>query len=97
MKQGVAVLGSKGDYSSFTYGPTTIRFRTSKNLQRWVKVKSWDQGYIVAEALYAGHTKPVEEYIDLVPILQNLYFDPKQFLAPIKEVKIEQTETQQNC
>ena len=29
-----------------------------------------------------------EEYIDLVPILQNLYIDPKKFLKNIKTVKI---------
>jgi hypothetical protein len=31
----------------------------------------------------------VEEYIDLLPILQNLYYDVETFLAPIKEVRIE--------
>lgn len=30
-----------------------------------------------------------EEYIDLLPILENLYIDPEKFLAPITEVKIE--------
>ena len=29
-----------------------------------------------------------EEYIDLVPILQNLYINPKTFLKDIKTVKI---------
>lgn len=33
--------------------------------------------------------KPEEEYIDVVPILENLYFDPDTFLAPIKEVRVE--------
>jgi hypothetical protein len=31
----------------------------------------------------------VEEYIDLLPILQNLYYDVDAFLNPIKEVRIE--------
>ena len=31
----------------------------------------------------------IEEYIDLVPILQNLYYDVDEFLAPIKEVQID--------
>jgi len=31
----------------------------------------------------------VEEYIDLVPILDNLYYDVDEFLKPIKEVKID--------
>lgn len=29
-----------------------------------------------------------EEYIDLVPILENLYIDPDWFLAPIKNVEV---------
>lgn len=31
----------------------------------------------------------VEEYIDLIPILENLYYDVDNFLKPIKEVRIE--------
>jgi hypothetical protein len=31
----------------------------------------------------------VEEYIDLLPILQNLYYDVDDFLNQIKEVRIE--------
>ena len=31
----------------------------------------------------------VEEYIDLVPILEMLYYDVDEFLKPIKEVKID--------
>lgn len=30
-----------------------------------------------------------EEYIDLIPILENLYFDPDEFLNPIQKVRIE--------
>jgi hypothetical protein len=32
-----------------------------------------------------------EDYIDLVPILENLLIDPVPFLDPIKEVKIRYT------
>ena len=31
----------------------------------------------------------VEEYIDLIPILEMLYYDVDDFLQPIKEVKID--------
>ena len=31
----------------------------------------------------------VEEYIDLIPILEMLYYDVNSFLSPIKEVKID--------
>ena len=34
------------------------------------------------------NAEPEEEYIDLVPILQNLYFDADKFLEPIKGVKV---------
>ena len=30
-----------------------------------------------------------EDYIDLVPILENLYMDPDEFLKPIKGVEIQ--------
>ncbi len=32
-----------------------------------------------------------EKYIDLIPILENLYYDVETFLKPIKEVRIEYT------
>lgn len=34
------------------------------------------------------HNDKEEEYIDLVPILENLYFDSEAFLAPIKKVRL---------
>lgn len=35
-------------------------------------------------AKYAHKETPEEEYIDLVPILKNLFFDAPAFLMPIK-------------
>lgn len=35
------------------------------------------------------HNKEPEEYIDLVPILRNLYIDDSSFLKPIKEVGLD--------
>jgi hypothetical protein len=51
-------------------------------------VKKWDHGYIVVDADY-DTLGEVEEYIDLVPVLRDLYFDVGQFLSPIQEVCIE--------
>ena len=34
------------------------------------------------------HNDKEEEYIDLVPILEKLYFDAEAFLAPIKKVRV---------
>ena len=45
-------------------------------------------GYIVAMAKYKQNDRPEEEYIDLIPILKKLYFDPETFLAPIMEVSV---------
>lgn len=84
---GKAFLGLNGEFTSFVYGPHVIRFRTSSKLKSYDKIKTWDKGYIVVDASYDG-LPSTEEYIDLVPILENLYFDPQAFLAPIKEVEL---------
>lgn len=43
---------------------------------------------MVVMAKYQHNQEPEEEYIDLVPILKNLYIDASQFLKPIKEVSV---------
>ena len=83
-----AVLSCDGPYTSFSFGGHDFRFRTPKNLVRYVDVREWNKGYLVANAEYDGYPDPVEEYIDLVPILSNLYFDVDEFLAPIEEVAV---------
>ena len=84
----VALLSNDGDMTSFRYGNSNIRFRSPKCLKRYTEVKEWDKGYIVVMADYEdlGET---EEYIDLLPILKNLYINPETFLKPIKSVKID--------
>ena len=83
-----ALLSNNGDMTSFRYGKSNIRFRTPKRLKRYVDVKEWDNGYIVVMADYEGLGE-TEEYIDLLPILKNLYINPETFLKPIKSVKID--------
>ena len=82
------LLSTNGDMASFRYGNSNIRFRTPKRLKRYVDVKEWDNGYIVVMADYEGLGE-TEEYIDLLPILKNLYINPETFLKPIKSVKID--------
>ena len=82
-----AVLSNHGDMTSFKYGNCNIRFRSPIILKRYTEVKEWDNGYLVVMADYDG-MGITEEYIDLVPILQNLYIDPKKFLKNIITVKI---------
>ena len=83
-----ALLSNQGDMTSFRYGNSNIRFRTPKCLKRYTEVKEWDNGYIVVMADYEGMGE-TEEYIDLLPILKNLYINPETFLKPIKTVKID--------
>jgi len=83
-----ATLSSSGSFTIFKFGPHTIRFRTSPRLVRYTSVKEWDKGYLVVDAQYSNLPHVEEEYIDLVPILNNLYFDAERELAPIEKVSI---------
>lgn len=82
----IAYISNQGRYSSFEYGGNVIRFMTSPKLVRYTQVKKWDDGYLEVMAQYGGREE--EEYIDLVPILRNLYIDPETFLRPIKKVEL---------
>ena len=84
--KGRAILSSDGRYTSFSYGGNTIRFLTSPRLLRYEKVLKWDNGYLEVIANYNG--KEEEEYINLVPILENLQMDVSAFLKPIERVEV---------
>ena len=45
-KSGIAILSSKNEYTTFSFNGTTLTFLTSKNLERYTKIKTWDDGYI---------------------------------------------------
>jgi hypothetical protein len=83
-----AILRSSGKFTIFEFDGQVIRFVTSSKLERYTKVLEWDHGYLVVMAKYKN-MEEVEEYIDLLPILQNLYYDIDAFLNPIKEVRVE--------
>lgn len=83
-----AVLSSDKMFTSFEFEGHKIRFRTSPRLERYTRVVEWDNGYLVVMAKYEEHEEE-EEYIDLVPILENLYFDVNDFLKSIQKVRIE--------
>lgn len=82
-----AILSNYQNMTSFRFGKHNIRFRTPSILKKYVEVKEWDKGYLVVMADYEG-IGLTEEYIDLVPILQNLYINPDVFLNNIETVKI---------
>lgn len=83
-----AFLSNEADYTVFRFRDKVIRFRAPYSLERYTAIREWDHGYLVTLAKYRHNPEPEEEYIDLVPILKDLYFDPDEFLSPIKGVKL---------
>ena len=57
-------------------------------MARFESVKRWDNGYIVVMAKYFHTEDPIEDYIDLTPILENLYIDANSFLSVIRKVEV---------
>ena len=84
-----AILSSKDEYTIFKYDRYVIRFRAPYSLEKYTQVKEWNNGYLVVMAKYFHNHSDEEEYIDLIPILENLYYDANEFLAPIKKVRIQ--------
>lgn len=89
MDIGKAYLSNVKDMIRFQYGNRVIRFRGPYSLERFTSIKEWDNGYMVVMAKYQHNKEPEEDYIDLVPILQNLYIDASSFLKSIKEVRLD--------
>lgn len=83
-----AYLSNEKDIISFTYDDKIIRFRGPYSLDRFDSVDVWDNGYIVVMAKYFHTDSLIEDYIDLVPILENLYIDTNSFLSAIKKVEV---------
>lgn len=86
--EGTAILSNFDKYTTFSYGGKTLTFRTCNGLEHYTKVLLWDKGYLEVMAKYKHCDEEIEEYIDLIPVLEGLYMDKDQFLNPIKEVKI---------
>lgn len=84
----IALLSNCDGFTVFQCGKHTIRFRAPYSLERYTEIKKWDKGYLVVMAKYVHNEMPEEEYIDLIPILRDLYFDVEAFSEPIKEVRL---------
>ena len=84
----IARISVDGKYTVFTFRDKRIKFRTSTKLKKYLRVKEWNNGYLVVDADYTtlGET---EEYVDITSVLEDLYIDPKAFLKPIKGVQVE--------
>ena len=93
----IALLSNADEYTVFQFGKHTIRFRAPFSLEYYTEVKEWDHGYLVVMAKYRHNAAAEEEYIDLIPILEDLYFDADAFLSPIKGVRIEYDRYKKNC
>lgn len=87
-EQSKAYLSNIGEYTTFTFGGRTLTFLTSKSLERYTSIKEWDNGYLVVMAKYSTRPTEEEEYIDLIPILENLYMNAEAFLNPIRKVEV---------
>lgn len=83
-----AYLSNKGRYTIFKYGDTELKFIGPYSLERYENVVEWDNGYLVVMTKYSHNEDLEEEYIDLIPVLQNLYMDEEEFLSPIKRVEV---------
>ena len=83
---GTATLSSEKNYTLFSYGERSLKFRAPKSLKRYLHVNKWNSGYIEVETEYEDCVE--EEYIDLGPILRDLCIEQKAFLAPIKKVEV---------
>ena len=58
-----------------------LLFLTGGNWACMAKIKyKGDDGYLVVNAFYEHEQESIEDYIDRVPILEDLYIDPKEFL-----------------
>ena len=87
-KSMTAFLSNRGEYTIFSFDGKVITFLTSKNLECYTKILKWDNGYIEVMAKNKGKPEH-EDYIDLQPILENLYMDPKAFLSGLIGVRVE--------
>lgn len=84
---GIAILSNEKNIQYLSI-INRIRFIVPYSLEYYTEVKEWDKGYLVVMAKYKHNKDLEEEYIDLVPILQKLYFDADEFLKPIEGVQI---------
>ena len=88
-EKGYARLSAHGRYTKFSYEDMVITFMHGKDLIRYLAVKEWDNGYLVVMAKNKTKKEAQEDYIDLLPILENLYMNPEEFLRPIKGVELD--------
>jgi hypothetical protein len=92
-----ATLSHEKNYTVFQFRNYRIRFLAPYSLERYISIKEWDQGYLVVETKYTHNNDYIDEYIDLIPILEDLYIDADNFVRPIKEVRISYDSSTIHC
>jgi len=88
-KTDTAYLSNDGAFTIFSFGSTRLKFAAPYSLEKYEKIIHWDNGYLVVAAKYVHHSEAEEEYIDLIPVLKDLYIDPREFLSPIRKVEVQ--------
>ena len=83
-----AYLGNEGRYTIFRFGDQRLKFVGPYSLEKYTDIVEWDHGYLVVKAKYSHNRQPIEEYIDLLPVLDHLMMDRDEFLNPIQKVEV---------
>lgn len=83
-----AILTNENGYTIFMIDNYKIRFKAPYSLEYYSSIKNWDNGYLTVMAKYQHNKDLEEEYIDLLPILDDLYIDKEIFLKSVKGVRI---------
>jgi len=88
MNSDCAKLSNEGCYTIFSFRNSRLKFIAPYFLERYESVVKWDNGYLVVMAKYSHLKEPEEEYIDLIPVLEDLCIEPENYLKPIKKVEV---------
>ena len=83
-----AYLSNIGRYTVFRFRESRLKFIGPYSLERYDKVKEWDNGYLVVLTKYTHFDHLVDEYIDLEPVLDHLLINKDEFLRPIHNVEV---------
>ena len=72
MDNSTAYLYNDGEYSIFSFGNVKLKFLTSKNLEKYINVKEWDNGYLVVTKKNIGKSERV--------IVQNIWAKDREYM-----------------
>lgn len=81
------ILTNKDRYTKFSFMNYTVTFMTSKDLIRYERVKSINNGVLTVSCI-GKVKKEYEDYIDLSYILSNLRMNPEVYLKGMKGVEV---------